>query len=154
MVDKVDVQTRSRMMASIRGKDTKPEILIRKLLHARGYRYKLHDKKLPGKPDMVFPKYSAVIFVNGCFWHGHDCYIFKTPQSNIDFWQEKISRNKARDIVAAGELVSTGWRVGVIWECALMGKTKRNLDDLIMQIEAWLHSSEAHLVMAGMPMNT
>lgn len=150
MVDIVDIQTRSRIMASIRGKNTKPEILIRKGLHARGYRYRLHAGNLPGKPDIVFPMYSAVIFVNGCFWHGHDCHIFKVPKSNIDFWQKKISRNKERDAVVAEKLISKGWRVGVIWECAMTGKSRRNIDDLIGLIEAWLHSSGTHLMLQGL----
>jgi|SRR5450830_91015 len=150
MVDIVDIQTRSRIMASIRGKNTKPEMLIRKGLHARGYRYRLHVENLPGKPDIVFPMYSAVIFINGCFWHGHDCHIFKAPKSNIDFWQDKISRNKERDAVDAEKLISMGWRVGVIWECSMTGKTKRNFDDLIRRIEDWLHSSDTHLILQGL----
>lgn len=122
MIDIVDTQTRSRIMASIKNKNTKPEMLIRKELHARGYRYRLQNENLPGKPDLVFPMYSAVIFVNGCFWHGHNCHIFKTPQSNIDFWESKISRNKQRDTDHEKKLSAMGWRVGVIWECSMQGK--------------------------------
>lgn len=149
MVDIVNIQTRSRMMASIKGKNTKPEILIRKELHARGYRYRLHDKNLPGKPDVVLSMYSAVIFVNGCFWHGHDCHIFKIPKSNVNFWKDKISRNKERDTEVMGKLISLGWRVGVIWECSLVGKTKKNFNELLEAIEAWLHSSDSYLVIQG-----
>lgn len=145
MVDIVDIKTRSRMMAGIRGKDTKPEMLIRYGLHARGYRYKLHDKKLPGKPDLVFPKYSAVILVNGCFWHGHDCHLFKMPKSNTDFWRNKISRNKELDVTHEAQLIAMGWRVGIVWECALKGKAKVNFEVLLDSIEVWLHSSEIKL---------
>jgi DNA mismatch endonuclease (patch repair protein) len=125
------------MMAGIRGKNTKPEILIRKGLHA---------KNLPGKPDMVFPKYSAVIFVNGCFWHGHDCHLFRIPKSNVDFWQSKISRNKELDVLHTGQLLSMGWRVGMVWECALKGKSRVNFDVLLGLIEVWLHSSDSQLI--------
>lgn len=149
MVDIVDIQTRSRMMAGIRGKNTNPEILLRKGLHSRGYRYRLHAKKLPGKPDMVFRMYSAVIFVNGCFWHGHDCHIFRMPKSNVRFWQEKISKNKERDVVVIAKLISMGWRVGVVWECALRGKARKNFDDVLSLIEHWLHSSESQLAIQG-----
>lgn len=141
MVDIVSVQARSKMMAGIKGKNTKPEIIVRKGLHARGYRYKLHVKTLPGKPDIVFPKYSAVIFVNGCFWHGHDCHLFRLPRSNVDFWRCKIMRNKELDVLHTQQLISTGWRVGVVWECYLKGKTKVNFDDIIDSIEVWLNSS-------------
>lgn len=98
MVDIVDVSTRSRMMAGIKNRNTKPEILIRKLLYKKGYRFRLHVKDLPGKPDIVLPKYKAVIFVNGCFWHGHkNCSLFKLPATRTEFWQEKITRNQAND---------------------------------------------------------
>lgn len=145
MVDIVDISTRSRMMAGIKSKNTKPEIMIRHALHARGYRYRLYVKNLPGKPDMVFPKYSAVIFINGCFWHGHDCHLFRLPKSNVDFWRSKVTRNKELDVINKEQLCSMGWRVGVIWECALKGKTKVNFNDLLGLIEAWLHSSDARL---------
>ena len=89
---------RSWNMSRIRSKDTKPEILVRKAIHAKGYRFRLHEKKLPGKPDLVLAKHRLVIFVNGCFWHGHDCHLFKWPKSRVDFWKEKISGNKNRDL--------------------------------------------------------
>ena len=97
MTDVVDRETRSRMMAGIRGKDTKPELTIRKAIHARGFRYRIHDRRLPGKPDMVFPRYRAVILVNGCFWHGHNCHLFKWPSTRVDFWKTKIERNREKD---------------------------------------------------------
>ena len=114
MVDIVDSKTRSRFMAGIRGKNTMPEMLIRKGLHSRGYRYRLHSKMLPGKPDIVLTQYSAVIFIHGCFWHGHECHLFRLPKSNVDFWRRKISRNKELDVLHIAQLISMGWRVGVI----------------------------------------
>ena len=97
MTDVVDSKTRSRMMSNIRDRNTKPEIKIRQALHAKGFRYRLHDKKLPGKPDLVFPKYKAVIQINGCFWHGHSCPLFKWPLTRVEFWQNKIGGNIKRD---------------------------------------------------------
>ena len=115
MVDVVDRKTRSRMMSGIRGKNTRPELLIRKGLHARGFRFRLHDKRLPGKPDLVLPKYSAVIFVHGCFWHGHDCHLFKWPQSRREFWRKKITRNKVKDAESYVSLKKEGWYILTIW---------------------------------------
>ena len=119
MVDIVDSTKRSLMMSGIRGKNTRPELLVRKALHAAGFRYRLHGRDLPGKPDMIFPKYSAVLFVHGCFWHGHDCPMFRLPSSRIEFWQTKIAGNLARDSLVATRLSESGWRIGVVWECAL-----------------------------------
>lgn len=118
MTDVVDKETRSRMMSGIRGKDTKPEMLVRRALHARGFRYLLHSPNLPGKPDMVFPKYRAVVFVHGCFWHMHDCKYFKLPGSRTAFWREKLLKNRRRDHTVLDTMQSLGWRVLVIWECA------------------------------------
>lgn len=145
MADIVSTQSRSRMMSGIRSKNTKPEIYLRKGLHARGYRYRLHGKNLPGKPDIIFPKYFAVLFVHGCFWHGHDCHLFKMPKSNIDFWHNKISRNKELDHIVIEKLTAIGWRVGVVWECAIKGKTRLSPDVLFERIEAWLHASHTQL---------
>ena len=111
------------MMAGIRNKDTKTELLVRRALHARGFRFRLHVKDLPGKPDLVFPKYGAVIFINGCFWHGHDCRYFKVPGTRTEFWLQKIGANKARDQKTLTTLTDAGWRVGVIWECAVRSAT-------------------------------
>ena len=97
MVDVVSKEKRSKMMSGIRYKDTKPEIIIRKALHAKGFRYSLHNNKLPGKPDIVLPKYNAIIFIHGCFWHQHNCHLFKWPSTRPEFWQNKISGNKERD---------------------------------------------------------
>lgn len=138
MTDVVDKKTRSRMMSGIQGKDTKPELIIRKGLFARGFRYRLHDKRLPGKPDLVLPKYNAVIFVHGCFWHAHGCVLFKWPKTRITFWREKISGNKARDKRNAAELLSNGWRVMQVWECSIKGPKRKSIDRILDRVEKWL----------------
>ena len=130
------------MMSGIRGRDTKPELLLRKGLHAMGFRYKLHDKSLPGKPDLVFPRYRAVIFVNGCFWHGHDCHLFKWPKSRKDFWREKIKSNIDRDRLVTSQLKEQGWRVLRVWECALKGRTRIGLDEVLEDSALWLIGQE------------
>lgn len=118
MVDVVDAPTRSRMMAGIRGKDTKPELAVRKALHALGLRYRLHAKDLPGKPDIVFPKYKAAVFVHGCFWHRHEgCRFATTPATRPEFWSEKFAANVERDSRKQAELEAAGWRQRVVWEC-------------------------------------
>lgn len=117
MVDMVDAATRSRMMSGIRGKDTKPEIIVRRALHKAGFRYRLHDKKLPGTPDIVLPKYRTVIFVHGCFWHGHMCHKFKWPKTREVWWREKIEANVARDSLHISKLKKLEWTVLEIWEC-------------------------------------
>ena len=140
MPDIVDPETRSRMMSGIKGKNTKPELMVRKALHARGFRYRLHDPKVAGKPDMVFPKLKAVIFVNGCFWHGHDCYLHKLPSTRTQFWKAKIEINRQRDDTVRKTLRDTGWRVLTIWECALRGREKLGLDAVVGRVVGWLPS--------------
>ena len=127
-------------MSAIRSKDTSPELQIRKALHAKGYRYSLHSKNLPGTPDLVFRKFNAVLFVNGCFWHGHDCSLFKLPSTNQEFWKNKILTNQKRDSKARAFLTEDGWRILTVWECSLRGKAKLNFDELIVTIENWLVS--------------
>lgn len=140
MVDVVDPATRSRMMSGIRGKDTKPELLVRKCLYARGLRFRLHVKDLPGKPDIVFTKYRAVVFVHGCFWHHHaGCKYATMPSSRVDFWANKFSDNVARDQHQSAALEGLGWRVFVIWECELQGSTKR-LESLYSEIIKGINS--------------
>lgn len=119
MADIVDKATRSRMMAGIKGKNTKPEIQVRKALHAAGFRFRLHDRKLPGKPDIVLKKYKTVVFVHGCFWHGHECDKFRWPKTRKKFWKDKISANRNRDDAAAIELKNTRWNIVTVWECEL-----------------------------------
>lgn len=140
MADIVTPEKRSLMMSGIRGKDTKPEILIRKALFARGWRYRLHDKRLPGKPDLAFPRLRAVVFVDGCFWHGHHCHLFRLPTSRVDFWTEKIDRNRERDIAVRWKLDELDWRHMTVWECALKGRTKLPIVDVIDRVSDWLRS--------------
>ena len=149
MVDVVDKKTRSRMMSGIRGKDTKPELIIRKVLFRKGFRYRLHDKKLPGKPDIVLPKYHSVIFVHGCFWHGHNCHLFKWPKTRPAFWKKKIKRNREVDKRNYKKLREEGWYILTVWECALKGKTCRPLEKLIVDIAKWLKSGARDKVMKG-----
>ncbi|MHB1332517.1 MAG: very short patch repair endonuclease [Sulfuriferula sp.] len=140
MVDVVDKATRSRMMAGIQGKNTKPELLVRKYLHSKGLRFRLHAKKLPGKPDLVFPKYKVVVFVHGCFWHRHaGCKYATTPSSREDFWANKLSENVARDSYQIAALIGLGWRVFVVWECELRESQKR-LESLYSEITRSLNS--------------
>jgi DNA mismatch endonuclease (patch repair protein) len=137
------------MMRGIRGKDTKPELLIRKALFARGFRYRLHDKRLPGKPDLVFPAYSAVVFVHGCFWHGHKCHLFKWPQTRKEFWRSKINRNRAVDRQTVKKLKDEGWYVLTVWECALKGKKRKPLDKIADRIANWLETGTNDLEISG-----
>ena len=123
-------------MAAIKGSDTKPEMLIRRGLHARGFRFRLHEKKLPGKPDVVLPRHHAVLFVNGCFWHGHDCTLFHWPKTRPEFWQSKIGRNIDRDLKNEEALVALGWRTGTVWECAIKGPGRQESKLLIDGIVA------------------
>lgn len=139
MADVVNAATRSRMMSGIRGRNTKPERVVRSLLHREGFRFRLHAADLPGKPDVVLRRYRAVIFVNGCFWHGHECRLFKWPGTRVEFWRMKIGRNKANDEKVRKALQEAGWRIGVIWECSLRGADK-DLDKLARKTGDWLRS--------------
>lgn len=119
MPDNVDPETRRRTMRAVRATDTSPELLVRRRVHAAGHRYRLHDKRLPGKPDLVFRRYKLVVFVHGCFWHWHGCKRSRMPATNRDYWTAKIARNVARDERVQAELAAAGWQVRVIWECSL-----------------------------------
>lgn len=133
MADIVSPEKRSAMMSGIRGKDTKPEIIVRRLLHRLGYRFRLHRKDLPGRPDIVLPKRRTVIFVNGCYWHGHeDCHLYRPPKSRTEFWTNKIEGNQARDQRNYSALEDAGWKVVVIWECAISKKLR--LSDMQLEI--------------------
>jgi DNA mismatch endonuclease, patch repair protein len=149
MVDVVDKVTRSRMMSGISGKDTKPEILIRSLLYRAGFRFRVHAKGLPGKPDIVLKKYRAIVFVHGCFWHRHACPLFKWPSSNANFWKAKISQNKKRDAVVIAALRKLGWRILIIWECALKGAKKIPLEAISQKMSAWLQGDNPFLQIRG-----
>ncbi len=119
MTDVVDKATRSRMMSGIRSKDTKPELFVRRALHAQGFRYRLGGSGLPGRPDLVFPSRKVVVFIHGCFWHRHECRFFKWPANNRDFWFQKINQNADRDRDNLSALEVMGWRAIVVWECEL-----------------------------------
>ncbi len=149
MVDIVPAEVRSRMMSGIRGTNTKPELLLRKGLHALGFRFRLHDRSLPGKPDIVLPRYKAVIFAHGCFWHGHDCHLFKWPSTRPEFWQAKIARNRTVDLRTEAALSEAGWRQATVWECALKGKTRLPLEEVILSCAEWLKSDRPRLEIRG-----
>lgn len=137
-------------MSGIRGKNTRPELLIRKALHARGFRYRLHCD-LPGKPDICLPKHRAVIFVHGCFWHGHGCHLFKWPSTRPEFWQAKINRNREVDRRSVAALLEGGWRVGTIWECGLKGRGRLPFEAVLDQCASWLVGRGALLEIRGSP---
>lgn len=138
-MDVHDKKTRSYNMSRIKGKNTKPEVLVRKYLFANGFRYRKNDKRLPGSPDIVLSKYKTVIFVNGCFWHGHDgCRYFVWPKSNADFWKEKIYRNIDRDKNNYNKLQEMGWNVILVWECELK---KHNIEKTLLSLTEQIRSS-------------
>jgi len=136
MADKYSKEVRSYNMSQIKGKDTKPEMLVRKYLHAHGFRYRLHSKNLPGKPDIVLPKYKTLIFVHGCFWHGHaNCKYYVVPKTNTDFWLNKINGNLVNDRKVIKALKKDGWKVVVVWECNLKKEKKqKSLTSLVNKI--------------------
>jgi DNA mismatch endonuclease, patch repair protein len=145
LVDIVTSAKRSEMMAGIKGKNTKPEILVRKLLHGQGFRFRLHNTNLPGRPDIVLAKYKTAIFVHGCFWHGHEnCSIFRLPKSRTEFWRHKIGANRARDVTAKELLEAQGWKVIYVWECALKGKSRQPQADFYNQISSAIKSDQTY----------
>lgn len=144
MTDIVDSATRSRMMSKIKGKNTKPEIMVRSALQQEGYRFRLHRKDLPGKPDIVLPKHRAAIFVNGCFWHGHDCSLFKWPKTREAFWKEKITKNTQRDRRNYAELAELGWKVCVVWECSIRGKSAQSQLTTMQNLFIWLRAGDSY----------
>ncbi len=149
MADVVDAETRSRMMSGISGRNTRPEILVRKLLFSRGLRYRLHVKQLAGKPDIVLPRFHAVVFVHGCFWHQHDCHLFRMPATRTEFWKEKIGKNAERDLRHYKTLLGEGWRVAKVWECALKGRTKRLHESVADSLVDWLNGESIELDIRG-----
>lgn len=149
MGDVHDPETRSRNMAAVRSRDTKPEMMIRTALHASGLRYRLNVRDLPGKPDIVLPRHSAVVFVHGCFWHRHECDLFRWPESRTEFWRDKLDGNAARDIAAAEALEKAGWRRAVIWECALKGRKKPDFQNTMQRLIAWIGSDEQAITIGG-----
>jgi DNA mismatch endonuclease, patch repair protein len=143
-MDVVDKKTRSRMMSGIKCKNTRPEILIRSMLHREGFRFRIHVTGLPGKPDLVLKKYKAVIFVHGCFWHRHDCKYFKWPKSRSDFWKAKLNKNHIIDEHNLMKLFEKGWRVCIIWECAIR-ESKDNLVEIRKKVGDWLKKGSSFL---------
>lgn len=150
MPDIVDTATRSRMMSGIRSKNTKPELQIRSLLHRQGFRFRVHVKGMPGKPDIVLPRHKAVVLVNGCFWHGHDCALFNWPGTRKDWWREKILRNRQNDARTKQALMDTGWRVAVVWECTLKGRERISEQEIVDVLSDWISSGDSlPLVLRG-----
>ena len=143
-MDTVDKETRSRIMSRNRHKDSNPEKILRSALHSVGLRFKLHDKKLPGKPDLVFPRYHATVFVHGCFWHSHGCHRSSKPKSNIGYWHLKLKRNHERDAHNITLLLKLNWRVMIVWECALLGTKAISAEILKDRISAWLKGKEKY----------
>ena len=130
------------MMAGIGPANTKPEMMIRRGLHALGYRYRLHVRGLPGKPDLVFPGRRAAIFVHGCFWHGHDCALFRWPATREEFWRSKIAGNIVRDQKVAAQLIDQGWRVLDVWECSLKGRERLPIEDVLARCASFLDGAD------------
>lgn len=155
MADVLTPEQRQLNMSRIKGKDTKPEMLIRRGLHARGLRYRLHDRSLPGRPDLVFAKHLTALFVHGCFWHAHDCALSKLPATRQDFWRTKLAANAARDRRAVDALLAAGWRVLIIWECALQG-TRRLPEGKVLDTAAYFvqKSTRPLLDIAGSSVDT
>lgn len=146
MTDTVDTATRSRIMARIRAKDTAPELALRKALFARGLRYRLHRATLPGTPDLVLPRHRAVAFVHGCQWHWHGCSRCRMPKTNVEHWSSKIARNQERDHAQVEALLKLGWRVLIVWECAL---NPRYLDAAADKASKWLRSGRGNRLTIG-----
>ncbi len=142
MVDVMDARTRSALMSRIQAKDTKPELIIRRQLWRYGYRFRLHGRKLPGKPDLVLPKWRSVVLVHGCFWHRHEgCPHFRLPKTRTQFWDEKLGRNKERDAATVAALGRLGWRVAVVWECSI----KADYFVAVEQLSAWLRDGSGNM---------
>lgn len=147
MADVMTPEQRSRCMAAIKGKDTKPELIVRKYLFSRGLRYRVNNRKLPGSPDIVLKKYKTVVFIDGCFWHGHEgCKYYRLPKTNVDFWRHKIAMNIARDYANSVDLRLAGWKVIRVWECDIKTKAKRDetLECLYQEIVDTEHNSNAY----------
>lgn len=148
----MDVHTpeqRSRNMSRVRGRDTRPEILVRRGLHAAGLRFRLQVRDLPGRPDLVFPRHRAAVLVHGCFWHGHHCPMFRMPATRAEFWAAKIDGNRARDARTRQALLEGGWRVLTVWECALRGPGRQPLNEVVGASREFILGEEPELVLEG-----
>ncbi|MCZ0811871.1 very short patch repair endonuclease [Roseovarius sp. EGI FJ00037] len=148
-MDRVGSETRSRIMASVGQKNTGAELTLRRGLHRAGIRYRLHGRELPGRPDLVLPRFGAVIFVHGCYWHSHGCYRSTVPKTREDFWRDKFAANRARDARNDTALRERHWRVMTVWECALKGKTAWPLEEVVASVIRWLHSGKETGVIEG-----
>lgn len=136
-------------MSGIRSTNTRIEISVRSALHARGLRFRLHRRDLPGKPDVVFPGRKAAVFLHGCFWHGHDCHLFRLPATRREFWDAKIAGNRARDRKVIAALNDMGWRTFTVWECALRGRTSLTLEKVVDRLSAWIVSGKSSASLTG-----
>lgn len=141
---------RARNMRNIKSKNTKPEMMIRSGLFKLGYRFRIHCKDLPGKPDIVMHKHNVVIMVNGCFWHGHECSLFKQPNTRKKFWGDKISGNISRDKRTRALLINAGWRVATVWECSLKGTQRLDFSDSMDQLSLWIQSKKDMFELYGL----
>jgi len=148
-MDTVDKATRSRIMSRVGQKDTGAETVLRSMLHKAGFRYRLYDRTLPGSPDLVLPRFGAVIFVHGCYWHLHGCYKSTVPKSRRTFWTEKFNANRQRDARNIRLLLERGWRVMTVWECALLGKTAIPAQELTRRVDVWLHGPKVRGEVSG-----
>ena len=147
--DRLSAAQQSVAMSRVKSRDTKPEIVLRSALHARGLRFRVHVSTMTGRPDIVLPRWQAAIFVHGCFWHGHACARGALPSSNTKFWIDKIARNKARDAAQITELMEQDWRVGTVWQCSLFGKECLGATRAAGCIHEWLESNDNQLVLSG-----
>ena len=143
MADVLSAEERSRLMSRIRGRDTGPEMIVRRGLHALGLRFRLQDRKLPGRPDLVLPKYRTAVFVHGCFWHAHGCTLSKVPATRVEFWKRKLDANVARDRAAARALRDAGWRVLLVWECAFRGPGRLGEGEALRDAAAFIRSTDS-----------
>jgi DNA mismatch endonuclease, patch repair protein len=146
MADVLTPEQRRLNMSRIRGKDTRIELVLRSVLHAKGLRYRLHRKDLPGRPDLVFARYRTALFIHGCFWHGHGCHLSKMPETRKEFWAAKIAGNMLRDARAVAALREQGWRVAIIWECAIRGPGRKTADDLAGDVLSFLNNDSCDLI--------
>jgi DNA mismatch endonuclease (patch repair protein) len=148
-MDVLTTEQRRHNMSRIRGKHTKPEMQLRRALHAAGMRFRLHAASLPGRPDIVLPRHRAVILIHGCFWHGHECPLFRIPKTRRDFWTNKIQSNRQRDQRSAKALQQTGWRVLIVWECTLKGPGRRSLAEIVDSCVAFIRGQAQQAELAG-----
>ena len=149
MTDVLTTEQRHLNMKNIKGRNTKPELLIRQGLHRRGLRFRLNNSNLPGKPDLILPRHGVVVFIHGCFWHGHDCPMFHLPETRREFWRNKIESTKIRDLKVHSELLVLDWRILTVWECSMRGKNRMPPDSLIDSCVDFIHSQARTQVLTG-----